>query len=213
MLHFNRLSCPLSHVCQTLLHFHSFFQFSLMYFSSVFWLSFALSTSYDICHELFKCSRRTTLKKGRKCVCMFIYICVCMCCWIDLAERHEQVTGSGYNPSSDVKFTHVCTGVLLHTCTCILCIHTVVGACVQCIHERVCVDECVMVWGHEQQPSECSCRVKGGPSHFHSPLWRAPSKISHHIKFIFHDCYAAAGSSTCTSLFSGWTCEIMCHFI
>lgn len=152
-------------------------------------------------------------ERKEMCVYVYIYICVCMCCWIDLAERHEQVTGSGYNPSSDVKFTHVCTGVLLHTCTCILCIHMVVGACVQCIHERVCVDECVMVWGHEQQPSECSCRVKGGPSHFHSPLWRAPSKISHHIKFIFHDCYAAAGSSTCTSLFSGWTCEIMCHFI
>lgn len=39
--------------------------------------SFALSTSYDICHELFKCFSQTTWKPGRKEMCAFLQVCVC----------------------------------------------------------------------------------------------------------------------------------------
>lgn len=60
------------------------------------------------------------------CGCVLVYL---------YAEGREQVTGSGRNPSSDVRFTRVSAGVL--------CIHVrVFGAytrvCVKRIHGRVC---------------------------------------------------------------------------
>ena len=72
--------------------------------------------------------------------------CVCLCIVCDLAEGHEQVTGSGYNPPFWCQIYPCVHGCALHTCTCVLCIHAGVGACVQCIHERMCVCVCVCVW-------------------------------------------------------------------
>ncbi len=49
--------------CLTLLHFHSFSPCS---FWSSRLFSFAMSTSYDTLHKLFKCQRQTTWTEGRK---------------------------------------------------------------------------------------------------------------------------------------------------
>lgn len=69
---------------------------------------------------------------GRRKDIMCVYILKTYVC---VVERHEQVTGSVHNPSSDVRFNHV-SMTALHTCICILCLHMGVGTCVLCTHKR-----------------------------------------------------------------------------
>lgn len=91
-------------------------------------LSFLLSFSPHISHHLHCQHLMTSVmnylnalgkqlgrQEGRKCV--HFCMCVCVGCQTDLAEGHEQVTDCSHNPTCDVSFAHVSTGVLcIHVC-------------------------------------------------------------------------------------------------
>ena len=146
-------------------------------------------------HELFKHGRQMTWRDGRKDVCIpYMYtVYVCMCVWVCAGlKRHWKSDMNRWQAAGIILLLiYPCVhGCALHTCMCILCLHMLVPACVQCTHECVCT--WMNVWWCEDMSSSrwnALTDLKQGPSHFHSPSWRALSEISHRIKFRFHHCY------------------------
>lgn len=140
-------------------------------------------------------------------MCVHVYAYVCVLKWLG----RRTWTGDRHNPHVSRQICPCVHECALHTCTCILCVPAGLGACVQCILKFVCVVECVMVWGHEEQPLEFWFRVWGGL--IFAPLHGAHSPKFHTILSLYFITAMHSWTLYLYFFIQSWACEIRCCLV
>ena len=146
-------------------------------------------------------------KEGRKWVCMFMYVC-------DMAEGHEQVTGSGHNPPLLMSDLPMCPRVCFAYMY-VYFVHTRGCGCMCAVHTWTCVCVWMNVWWCEGMSSSrwnALAQLEGGRLIF-TLLYGALSPEFHTTLSSY---FTTATHSWILYLYffiPGRTCEIRCHLI